>query len=257
VTRAPRLDPTGQYASRLHEVFAYASTLLPVSDFLAERLVALGAPAPKVRVHPLGIPVLEPLPDPAASRRGITFVGRLVPLKGVDDLLDAVALLPEAVRRSTPVCIIGDGPARPALERQASHIPSADIRFLGHLPPPQVAERLASTRVFAGPSKSLADGSAEAYGLVYLEAARAGAPVVAYADGGVPSAVVDGRTGLLAPSGDVRALAGNLLTLLTNVELAQRLGAAGQARVISELDITDRTRVLEAMYDEVAARPVR
>lgn len=252
VLLAPDHDPTGRYNARLLEVFERAHTLLPVSDFLAERLLGLGAPAHKVRTHSLGIPVDRPLAAVGRDRVGITFVGRLVPYKGATDLLKAIALLPEPLRRRTPVTIIGDGAERPALEEQARTIPDADIRFLGFLSPEEVAARLNGSRVFAAPAKRLQDGAAEAYGLVYLEAARAGVPVAAYASGGVTSAVIDGVTGLLAPEGDVAALSANLEKLLTDDALAQRLGAAGQLRVATELDITLRTEVLESLYDEVA-----
>jgi glycosyltransferase involved in cell wall biosynthesis len=251
VLLAPNRDATGRYMSRLRAVFDYAHTLLPVSEFLAERLLALGAPAEKVRTHALGIPVPRPLTAVAAPRHGLTFVGRLVPYKGVDDLLEAVSLLPESLRRATPVTIIGDGPARRALEAQARAIPHADIRFLGFLPPAAVMSHLDSSRVFAAPSKQLHNGAAEAYGLVYLEASRAGAPIAAYASGGVPSAVVDKVTGLLAPVGNVAELSANIARLLTDDDLAHRLGAAGQSRVSTELDIILRTKVLESLYDEV------
>ena len=257
VMLAPYRDPTGKYGARLTEVFDRAHTLLPVSDFLAERLLALGAPAHKVRTHALGIPVPRTLAPVGGERAGITFVGRLVSVKGVADLLHAVALLPATLRQQTPVTIIGDGPERRALEAQSSTIPDADIRFLGFRSSEEVAACLERSRVFAAPARTLPDGLAEAYGLVYLEAARAGLPVAAYASGGVPSAVLDGTTGLLAPEGDVAALSANLSRLLTDDDLAHRLGAAGQARVAGELDVSVRTGLLESLYDEVAAPSTR
>ena len=82
-----------------------------------------------------------------------------------------------------------------------------------------------------------------------------GTPAVAYAHGGVPEALADGRTGLLAPEGDVKGLAANLERLLSDRDLAERLGRQGRERTLGEFDIAARTLDLEKLYDEVAARP--
>jgi colanic acid/amylovoran biosynthesis glycosyltransferase len=250
VLHAPATDP--RYAARLSDLFAGARVLLAVSDFLADRLVDLGAPPAKVRVHYLGIPVHKPFASLAAPREGIAFIGRLRPRKGADDLISAYARLPPYLRRANPLLIVGDGPQRAELEERARAVPDGTITFLGVQPPPEVADVLRSCLVFAGPSKSVPDGDTEAFGLVYLEAALAGAAVIAYAEGGVPEAVVDGVTGLLSPPADVARLAANLERLLTDAGLRARLGAAGQRRVIDAFDIVTRTAVLEALYDEVA-----
>ena len=260
VNRAPLDDVSGRYRRRLAEVFDYASVLLAVSEFIAGRLLALGAPADKIRVHHLGIPVRPPLPDPHADRTGVAFVGRLTRQKGVEDLLLALAQLPPSLLASTPVRIVGKGPERARLEELARSVPDADIVFLGRLPPEEVADLLATSALFVGPSTMVPEGDAEAFGLAALEASRAGVPVVSYDYAGMPEAVVDGVTGLLAPVGDVSGLAQRMQALLTDRARAVSLGAAGQRRVVADFDVLDRTRVLEEIYDEVcraARRPAR
>jgi len=116
VTSEPlREDAAGRrYLKGLAEVFTYADTLVAVSDFIAARLVSLGATESKIRVHHIGIPVTD---EPAPGERvGIAFVGRLVDVKGVPDLIAAVARL-DPVHRNVPVRIIGDGANRFARTR--------------------------------------------------------------------------------------------------------------------------------------------
>ncbi len=246
-------DVRGTYRRRLAAVLDEAALLLPVSGFLAGRLLELGAPADKVVVHHLGIPVHERLADPAAPREGLLFVGRLIAQKGVRDLLAAYAGLPPQVRARTPVRIVGDGPELADLQRRAAAIGDGDIRFLGVLPPSQVRDLLASAAVLVAPSTRVPGGGAEGFGLALLEASLAGVPVVSYDYAGVPEAVLHGRTGLLAPVGDVAALGAAVSSLLADPALAQRLGREGQLRVVRDFDLAARTVRLEQLYDDVTA----
>ncbi len=254
VTSEPRrTDPAGRrYRARLREVFAYADTLIAVSDHVAGLLVSLGAPEGRIRVLPIGIPTEGPEPRPLSARRGIVFVGRLVEHKGVEDLLGAVAALP-ADLRSVPVTIVGDGPLRPALEAAATTA-ALDVTWRGFVPPAEVAMALRENAIFCAPSIRSVAGDAEAFGMVYLEAALQGLPVVAYAVGGVPEAVARDVTGLLAPERDITALSGHLRTLLTNPELASALGSRGRERVRRDFDVVRRTAELEDLYASASAR---
>lgn len=248
-------SPSGpRYRTQLGELFDYADLLLPVSHELERRLLALGAPAGKVRTHYLGLQLSEPLPQPGGDRAGIVYVGRLIALKAVADLIEAVRRLPAALRQQTPVTIIGGGPERARLEAQAASIPEMTVRFLGTQPSDVVATELRQAAVLCAPSRAVQEGDVEAFGLVFLEAARAGTPAVGYRHGGVVEAVVDGVTGLLAPEGDLAGLAARLARLLEDRALASRLGAAGQRRVVQDFDLAKRTELLETYYDAVAAR---
>ncbi|WP_182113259.1 MULTISPECIES: glycosyltransferase [unclassified Actinotalea] len=253
VTQEPTRGEAGRrYVERLQAVFAYADLLVAVSQHLAGRLVELGAPPEKVRVHHIGVPVAGAV-EPAATRDGIVFVGRLVDVKGPADLLAAVEHLDRG--RDLRVRVVGDGPLRRQLEEQAARAGLA-VEMLGRLPSEGVARELARAAVFCGPSRTTATGQEEAFGIVFLEAARHGLPVVAYRHAGVPEAVVDGETGLLAPEGDVGALAAHLRTLLDDPARAAALGAAGRERVLRDFDVRTQTARLEDLYDSVLdARP--
>lgn len=258
VFRAPQEDASGRYRRRLEAVFDYADCLLPVSHYIAGRLLELGAPPEKVSVHYLGIPLDGAgRPErvvPQVERSGLLFVGRLVPRKGVDDLLRAYAMLPPMLRQATPLRIVGGGPDLDRLEGIAKGVPADDIQFLGVRGPTEVRRLMERARIVVAPSKEVLPGDAEAFGLVLVEAALAGTPVVSYASGGIPEAVVDTVTGLLAPEGDVVALAAHLRRVLEQPELAARLGTQGHQRVVEQFDLSRQTSLLEDRYDEVAAR---
>lgn len=251
VLEAPFGPGGAQYRARLARVLDRADLVLAVSQHLADALVALGAPAERVRVQPLGIPVDRAVPA-APERRGIVFVGRLVEGKGPDHLLRALARLDEPYR-STPVRIVGAGPMAGDLAALAER-EGLDVTLLGRRTSDEVAAELARAAVFCAPSRTSSTGWREAFGIVFLEAALHSLPVVAYRHAGVTESVADGVTGLLADEDDEAGLAAHLRTLLADPDLGRRLGEAGRARVLSEFDMTRRTAELEALYDEVVAR---
>ena len=244
------------YRARLELVWSYASLLLPVSAEMERRLLDLDAPVEKIHRHYLGVDLTAPTPTGSTPRQGILYVGRLIPRKGVADLIAAVAALPDRLRTSTPVTIIGDGLERPALERQAERVAGARISFLGSQPSAAVAAELGRAALLCCPSRTVRPADTEAFGQVFLEAARAGVPSVAYRHGGVPEAVEDGVTGLLAPEGDVAALSQHLVTFLDRPRLAAAFGAAGMRRVREQFDLRKQSILLEALYDQVAAAAV-
>lgn len=237
-------------ARALSRSFSSAARVVAVSEFIAAQAMAHGAPEDRVVVRPIGIRTQGPPVDEAAPRRGILFVGRLVPKKGVDDLLRAYARLPVQVRERNPLTIAGEGDDRPALEATALAL-GLEPRFVGWQDPASVRSLMRSTAVFCSPSQTARDGDAEGFGLVFLEAALEGAPSVAYRHGGVPEAVLDGVTGLLVGERDVASLAAALQRVLVEPGLGRSLAARGRARVLRDFDISRCTAALEGVYDEL------
>jgi glycogen(starch) synthase len=174
--------------------------------------------------------ILNALPDPGVdvpppAAPVLVAAGRLVGDKGFDVAIRALAALraaqPDAVLR-----IAGDGPARPELEALAADLGVADaVELLGWVSPERLPEVLAAARVVVMPSRW-----EEAFGLVALQAAQVGRPVVATRVGGLPEVVADGETGTLVPVDDVDAMAGAVLDLLADPAAASRRGAVGRER---------------------------
>ncbi len=128
--------------------------------------------------------------------------------------------------------VIGDGPLRGELEALArAHGVADSVRFLGALSDAERDTWLRRADLLAMPSRLPGAGRAgEGFGIVYLEAAAYGKPVVAGNVGGAVDAVLDGQTGLLVDPADPRAVGEAIATLLLDPDLAQRLGRAGAGR---------------------------
>jgi glycosyltransferase involved in cell wall biosynthesis len=238
-----------RYRAQLPELFRRAHTLISPSQYLAEQLEALGAPIDKIIINSPGT-LVRPHAAARPDRSGVIFVGRLVPKKGVADLLAAMAMLPEPLR-SARVTIAGYGPLRAELTAMADRL-ALNASFIGRQSSDTIAGLLAEHAVFCGPSRRAPDGDAESLGMVFIEAALAGLPVVAYRHGGVPEAVADRLTGLLAPEGDIARLSSDLGALLADPALAAGMGTAGYLRAAALFDLTTQNSRLEEIYDAVA-----
>ncbi len=232
---------------------AVADRIIAVSQFIRDQLLLRGGCADKIVVHYIGIDRQVFYPQPNQVREPLVlFVGRLVEKKGAEYLVRAMA----AVQRQLPVVqliIIGDGALRSHLQTLANQL-GVRVQFLGKQPPDQVRHWMNRAQVFCGPSIIARSGDAEGFGMVFAEAQAMGLPVVSFATGGIPEAVIHGETGLLAPEKDTEQLAKNLTRLLKNEDLRQRFALAGQAHVAAKLDLQKNTRQLEAIYDDVVAQ---
>lgn len=190
---------------KLDEVVSAADALIAVSDTLAHDLVSLlGADPSKVTVIPdcYNDALFRPGEQPRADGTlRLISVGRLVPVKGYDVLLDALALLAHQADFRWELTIIGEGPDRAALIGRASHHGIADqVTFAGALPREEIAARLRHSDAFVSSSRR------EGFGVAIVEALGSGIPVVATRSGG-PEGIVGPDDGVLCEPGDPAALA--------------------------------------------------
>jgi len=176
-------------------------------------------------------------------------VGRLVQRKGVDDLIRAFADVkphfPE-VRLS----VVGDGPERKNLTELAGRLGVLDsVEFKGTLLGAELDREYARCFTFVLPSKDVpTDPANEGLGLALIEASMHVKPLVGTRHGGIPEVVVDGRNGLLVTPGDPGALAAALVELLSNPDLAERMGAAALQMARSRFSWERATDVLLESY---------
>jgi len=227
-----------------------ARLFITVSEFIRQRLIALGFPEERVVAHYTGVDTAQFRADPAVPREPVVlFVGRLIETKGVPHLIAAMrevqARVPEA-----ELVIAGTGELRQPLERQAQES-GVRARFLGQVAHEEIRTWMNRARVLCTPSITASDNTVEALATVNIEAQAMGLPVVGSRSGGIPEAVADGQTGLLAPEGDRGALAAHIEALLTDAALWERLSAAAAARVRERFDLHRQTAGLEDLYDRV------
>jgi glycosyltransferase involved in cell wall biosynthesis len=211
-------------------------------------------PASKIQVVPNGVAVEEFEQVDAAAVQElrplqskwpvVLSVARLDEQKGQRYLLEAASYVPR-----TLFVFLGDGPDRSRLEAQAVERRLATrVMFPGQRR--DVAVWLAACDIFVLPSLW------EGLPLSILEAMAARKPVIATAIGGTPEIVAHRRTGLLVPAANSMALANAIRQLLSDAPLAERLAAAGHARVKQEFSIEIMTERVTSIYDQVLnARP--
>ena len=159
----------------------------------------------------------------------LLYVGRLSEEKRIEHLRPALEKLP-----NTRLALVGDGPARPALERAFGDLP---VNFMGYLRGERLSQAYASADIFVFPSRL------ETFGLVVIEAMAAGLPVVASRVGGVGDIVREGETGYTFASGDTRALTAGIRAIASDRANMAAMGA--KARAYAE------TQTWHAMMAEV------
>jgi phosphatidylinositol alpha-1,6-mannosyltransferase len=187
-----------------------------------ERFVPLDADARRAARRRLGLDEERPL---------VLGVSRLVPRKGFDVLIDAVAGLD-----GVQVAIAGTGRDRRRIERRARRR-KVDVRFLGRVPDDELPALYGCADVFAMLCRDRWAGlEAEGFGIVFLEAAACAVPSVAGRSGGSHEAVVDGETGFVVPPRDVATVRAAIRDLLADDALRTRMGRAARARVEREYD---------------------
>lgn len=220
---------------------------LAVSDALRKQAISRGYPEARTITHYNGVDLDRSRRGDAPAEPGlILHVGRLVEKKGTKVLIEALARIANA-----KLVIIGDGPLRKTLERQARELGNR-VRFLGELPSDEVVQWMRRASVLAVPSLTASDGDAEGLPNVVVEAAASGLPVVGTTHSGIPEAIDDGVTGFLVPEGDAGTLAARLIQLLGSESLRREMGAAARRlaeRKFSRQMLTER---LESIYDTVA-----
>lgn len=212
--------------------------IVAVSEFVRDKLLLNGFPGERIHVCNPVLDLPEKAPAPFANGNVILFVGALLRGKGVDLLLKSLARL----RCDFRARIVGSGKSEHMLKAMAAELGLGDrVEFVGRVPHTELDRYYAEARVVAVPSRC-----PETFCLIGTEAMRHGRPVVAFDLGGISSWLEHEHTGFLIPEQDVDAYAAALERLLTDADLARRMGENG-ARRVRERFVFDR--YLDTMED--------
>jgi phosphatidylinositol alpha-1,6-mannosyltransferase len=224
----------------LRRIGTDADAVTVVSRYTRARVAAAFGPDAALEHLPPGVDAEVFRPDPAARaalrrRYGlgdapvVSCVSRLVARKGQDQLVRVLSRVRARVP-GTRLLLVGDGPDAARLRRLAAeHGVAEHVVFSGAVPAAELPAHHAVGDAFALPCRTRGGGlDVEGLGIVLLEAAASGLPVVAGDSGGAPETVREDVTGHVVDGRDAGALADALVGLLADPERARRMGAAGR-----------------------------
>lgn len=156
----------------------------------------------------------------------ISYVGRMLPGKGLNILAEA---LPQLQSKNWRLLVVGDGPERPAFQKQLNELGLMDrAQFLGAISYDDVPEIFRQIDLFVMPTQTTSR-IREQFGRVLVEAMASGVPVIGSTSGAIPEVIAD--AGLIVPEGDSKELAGAIERLLSNPDLRAHLARVGRERV--------------------------
>jgi glycosyltransferase involved in cell wall biosynthesis len=213
-------------------LFQKASRVIAVSNHMLDQLVDLGCPSERIVLNPYGVDINRfdgARPKEAAPL--LLALGRLVPKKGPLLTLRAFARV-QAEEPQTRLVMLGDGPlidqcVEVARELGIDH----NVDFPGSVDHVEVAAWMRQARCFVQHSLRAEDGDSEGTPVAVLEASSCGLPVVSTKHAGIVDAVIDGTGGFLVEEGDIDGMARQMLRLVREPALAEKMGAAARQHV--------------------------
>ena len=199
-------------------VARHASKIIVPSSYLKGIISVWGIPPEKIEViyNSISLPALQE--SFQVRENSIVSSGRLVPWKGMEKLIDAVAEVQKEIP-SVTLTIVGDGPDRKKLEEEGGKQLGDAITFTGMLSQAENLNAIQASAIY------VLNSSYEGLSHQLIETMMLGKPIIATAVGGNPELIEDGVNGLLVAYGDQQALESALKKLLQDEDLRARLGA--------------------------------
>ncbi len=238
----------GEWCRRMaRHVFRSASRVVCISEAVRQKVSdgADGNYPTSVVYNGVDPNIFTPANEPSSLK--ILSVGNLIPIKGHDLLLRAMAMIQSRIPEVS--CdIIGEGAELKRLQALAGELKIANkVRFLGRQSRERVAEAFRQCTIFALPSRY------EALGCAYLEAMSAAKPVIACRGQGIAEVIEHGKNGWLVGDNDVGELAEALVTLFEDAELRNRMRLAARRTILKSLTLQHQAQRLSDLYRECAA----
>lgn len=243
-----------------------ADKIFAVSRYSRQLLINLGFPENKCVFMPNAVDsdIFNPCIDTTklktrfavGGKKIILSVGRLEKVKGLDMIIKA---LPEVIKKVPELyyLIIGEGREEDYLKNLVRDLQLGNyVKFLGFIPYYLLPQYYNLCDVFILASRQIRcknESSNEAFGIVYIEASACAKPVIAGNSGGVKDAVIDRVTGILINPEDIKEITVALVNLLTDGELAQKLGKNGRRRIEQELNWTNIAKQINQIANKEIA----
>ena len=220
-----------------------ATLLIVVSEQWRKYFANLSLNVPiKVLYNPVSFP--ENIPLIAQPKPIVLSLGRLGERKGTYDILKAIPLI-LATFPKTKFCLGGDGDIQQVKNILSKESWGQNVELLGWVQGKEKAKNLQQASIFLLPSYN------EGLPLAILEAMSYGIPVISTPVGGIPEAVIDGKTGFLIQPGDITAIAEKVTLLLKNFELRNQIGTNAREYAQEKFEIKVILQKLFAIYDSL------
>ncbi|WP_426719836.1 glycosyltransferase [Enterobacter cloacae complex sp. 285F6] len=240
------------YLLHQHKVKSQGDKFICVSDFIARQALQHGFPESKIIQHYIGIDVNKYQPRAKEDDQGIILhVARLVEKKGTAVLINAVKQV-KLLNPDVKLVIIGEGPLLDGLKAQVTSLGlDQTVTFTGALPHVDVMAWMRKASMLVLPSITAKTGDAEGLGMVLLEAAVTGVPVIGTQHGGIPEAIIDEQTGFLVKERDDKQLADRISYLSNNENIDFIMGTNAREFVNQKFNLSQQTTKLENIYQKL------
>lgn len=236
----------GHHRRKMKRVLQAADRVIYMNEFTKKSLLGLGVPEKRLKKLWPGVDEVffQPVSEETKKRvqekyrlpdKYILSVGRLVPRKGFDTLIEGFSRLDQTRFGEAELVIVGNGPEWASLQRSAKdNFVEKSVHFLTDVPDADLPAIYSGAELFALVPRQT-QTNIEGFGIVYGEAAAVGLPAIASDTGGAKEAVIDGETGIVVPPDDAAALKTALERLLSDLNERARLGVKAKARAEKEL----------------------
>ena len=234
-------------------LFAHGDLFLPISINWKNKLIKLGCPEEKIRVHRMGIDVQKFKYNKRSEHKSkitILTIARLVEKKGVEFAIQAIAKIVQEYPE-IQYSIAGDGPLRDQLTTLIDELGvGKNVTLLGWQSQEEITHLMGQADILLAPSVTGSDGDMEGIPVVLMEACAQGLPVISTFHSGIPELIKDGVTGALAEERNVDQLVEKLRLFVLNPET--RLEIANNARdfVMEHYDIKGLNQKLVSFFEE-------
>lgn len=193
------------------------------------------------------IPFIKPSIPVKHEGFNILFVGRLIPRKGVDYLINAVLSMKEEVQLD----IVGTGKNK--FRGIIEAVKDVGITFHGRIPDDKLKDLYAKADVLVLPAIVDKNGDTEGLGMVLIEAIQSGVPVIASNVGGIPDIVIHEKTGLLVEQKDIEGLKEAILRIKNEKGLADKLKAEAKKHIDKNFNSKVIIQKYKKLFEEVTA----
>lgn len=240
-----------------HRLFREADLFLPVCEYYKKRLIDMGCPDQKIKVHPSAIDVEQFTPaenNDSVSKVKIISIGRLVEKKGFKYSIQAVAeYIKENPAKEIMYRIIGAGPLQDKLQTLIDELQmSKYIDIWGSVNQAKIVSEIQSSDILICPSVVAENGDEDTVPNVLKEAMACRLPVIATWHGGIPELVQHKENGFLVEEKDVQALKEKIDELVNSPELRNRLGKNGREYVKNNYEIESWNDIISEEYIKLA-----